>query len=89
MTICLRNPSDHPKKEVREVLVRLAAEGWIIRQAGHWGTLYCPCKPTCTKITVGRTPQNAGRAARRIANEALRCPLPPDDPRRPPMPVVV
>ena len=70
----LLDPSDHPKKEVRDVLVRLVKQGWRIRQAGHWGTLYCPCDPACTWITVGRTPQNPGRAARRIAGEAARCP---------------
>lgn len=79
----LRDPSEHPKKEVRVVLVRLVKDGWTIREAGHWGTLCCPCQPTCSRIAVGGTPQNPGRAARRIANEARRCPLPPDDPRRP------
>jgi hypothetical protein len=79
----LRDPSEHSKKEVRAVLVRLVKDGWTIREAGHWGTLCCPCQPACTRIAVGGTPQNPGRAARRIGNEARRCPLPPDDPRRP------
>jgi hypothetical protein len=85
----LLDPADHPKKEVREILVRLVKEGWTVRQAGHWGTLYCPCLPPCTRITVGGTPENPGRTAPRIANEAARCPLDQDDPRRPPGTVVI
>jgi hypothetical protein len=83
------DPTEHPKKEVRAVLVRLVKDGWAIRQASHWGTLQCPCDPACTRIAVGGTPQNPGRTARRIASEAARCPLPTDDPRRPPRPVGV
>lgn len=79
----LLDAADHPKKEVRAVLTRLVKDGWTIRQAGHWGTLYCPCQPPCTRIAVGGTPQNPGRTARRIANEAARCPLDAADPRRP------
>ena len=82
MTGSLRNPSEHPKKEIRDVLSLLAKGGWTVRKAGHWGTACCPCRPPCTRIAVGGTPRNAGRAARRILNEARRCPLPPDDPRR-------
>jgi hypothetical protein len=85
----LLDPSEHPKKEIRAVLVRLVKDGWTIRQAGHWGTLYCPCQPVCTRIALGGTPQNPGRVARRIAAEASRCPLAADDPRRPPGSVVV
>ena len=80
----LLDPSAHPKKEVREVLARLAEDGWTIREAGHWGRLYCPCQPPCTVITVAGTPQNPGNAARRLTRESSRCPLPEDDPRRPP-----
>jgi hypothetical protein len=83
MTERLRDPSEHPKKEVRAVLVRLVKDGWTIQRAGHWGTLYCPCQPACTRIAVGGTPQNPGRVAQRIAREAARCPLPAGDPRRP------
>lgn len=89
MTGTLRDPCEHTKKDVRDVLVRLVKDGWTIRRAGHWGTLICPCPSACTKITVGGTPENPGRAARRILNEARRCPLPPDDPRRPPTSVGV
>jgi hypothetical protein len=77
----LLDPSSHPKSEIRVILIRLKRDGWTIRVAAHWGTLYCPCQSHCTRIPVPGTPQNAGRAARRIANEARRCPLPPDDPR--------
>jgi hypothetical protein len=83
------DPSEHPKKEIRAVLVRLVKDGWTIRQAGHWGTLYCPCEPVCTRIALGGTPRDPGRVARRIAAEASRCPLAGDDPRRPPGSVVV
>jgi hypothetical protein len=85
----LLDPADHPKKEVRAVLIQLVKEGWTIREAGHWVSLYCPCEPPCTRIAVGGTPQNPGRTARRIANEAARCPLDPDDPRRPVGSVVI
>jgi hypothetical protein len=48
-----RDPSEHSKKEVRAVLLGLVKDGWSIREAGHWGTLYCPCQPVCTCIAVG------------------------------------
>ncbi|MEU5097546.1 hypothetical protein [Streptomyces sp. NPDC020996] len=73
--------ADHPSKEVREVLKRLVADGWMLRSEGHWGTLYCPCEEHCTAIRVGGTPKNPGQEARRVQRRAKLCPLPPDDPR--------
>ncbi|MGW2054806.1 hypothetical protein ACWCOZ_12910 [Streptomyces sp. NPDC001840] len=73
---------DHQKKEVRLVLERLVAQGWTLRKEGHWGRLYCPCERPCLTIPVPGTPQNAGRAARRIVARAALCPLPDEDPRR-------
>jgi hypothetical protein len=73
-------PGSHQDKEVREVLKDLREQGWVLRQEGHWGRLYCDCG--CTRIQVPGTPRNSGRAARRIRQEARRCPMPPDDPRR-------
>ncbi|WP_326801886.1 hypothetical protein OIE49_09245 [Streptomyces sp. NBC_01788] len=76
--------ADHPKKEVRAVLDRLVAQGWKLCKEGHWGRLYCPCEGRCLTIPVPGTPQNAGRAARKIAARAGLCPLPNGDPRRAP-----
>ncbi|TQN33208.1 hypothetical protein FHX37_3212 [Haloactinospora alba] len=76
------DPADHPDKEVREVLRKLAKDGWRLTKEGHWGALYCPCG--CLRIQVPGTPGTSSRAARRIAWSARRCPLPPDDPRRRP-----
>lgn len=73
-------PGNHQDKELREVLKDLCEQGWVLRQEGHWGRLYCDCG--CTRIQVPGTPRNSGRAARRIRQEARRCPMPPDDPRR-------
>ncbi len=76
-------PSSHTKLPVRKVLLQLVQDGWTLRAEGHWGKLYCPCESTCVKITVGGTPRNPEREARRILQEGRRCPLPEDDPRRP------
>jgi hypothetical protein len=84
MTGSLLSASSHTKPEVRKVLEALVADGWTLRSEGHWGKLYCPCEQTCVKITVGGTPKSPSREARRIRQEARRCPLPEDDPRRPP-----
>ncbi len=81
-------PSDHTKKDVRDVLKDLVAQGWTINEAGHWGTLRCPCEETCLTIPVPGTPANPSVAARRLRQLASRCPLPEGDPRRPPHPVV-
>lgn len=78
------SPAAHPKKEVREVLERLVTSGWSLREAGHWGRLWCPCGGLCTSIPVYGTPRNAVTHARRVAAMAARCPLPDGDPRRPP-----
>jgi hypothetical protein len=75
--------SSHTKLEVRKVLEGLVDDGWVLCKEGHWGKLYCPCSPNCTRITVPGTPKNPSVAARRIAREAARCPLPVGDPRRP------
>ena len=74
--------SDHPKDPIRKVLTKLEAEGWTICAEGHWGRLYCPCEPRCTKIPIAGTPKDAERLARRIQRLASRCPLPEGDPRR-------
>ncbi len=78
------SPAAHPRKEVREVLERLVSAGWSLHKAGHWGRLACPCGSACTSIPVGGTPRNAVAHARRVAAMAARCPLPGNDPRRPP-----
>ncbi|GAA3749461.1 hypothetical protein HDA32_001129 [Spinactinospora alkalitolerans] len=74
------SPSDHQDKEVRKVLKKLVEQGWTLHKEGHWGRLYCDCGCSC--VQVPGTPKNADRAARRIKQEAGRCPLPEDDPRR-------
>ncbi|GAA3745887.1 hypothetical protein [Salinactinospora qingdaonensis] len=74
------SPADHPDKEIRRVLNDLAAKGWVVRKEGHWGRLYCDCGCSC--IQIPGSAKNVTRAARRIAREAQRCPLPPTDPRR-------
>lgn len=73
-------PSSHQDKDIRAVLARLVESGWTLHKEGHWGRLYCPCG--CMAIQVPGTPKVPHRQARRIANEARRCPLPPEDPRR-------
>lgn len=75
-------PSEHPKKEVRQVLEKWADQGWKIHKDGHLGKLYCPCEARCTTIPVSGTPQNASSHARRIDRLAARCPLPDDSPLR-------
>jgi hypothetical protein len=89
MTGVVLDPASHQKKEVRDVLKTLVAAGWTLRKGGHWGILYCPCSPTCLKITVGGTPRSPSREARRIRDQAKLCPLPEGDPRRPPQARVV
>jgi hypothetical protein len=74
--------SDHPRKEVRKVLVKWTALGWVLRKEGHWGKLYCPCEAACTTVPVSGSPQNDGTHARRIDRMASRCPLPEDAPNR-------
>lgn len=82
MTGPLLAASSHAEPEVRKALEALVALGWVLRKEGHWGGLYCPCKPTCTRIRVDGSPEVPHRHANRIKNEARRCPLPGDDPRR-------
>ncbi len=82
------DPSDHTKKDVKDVLKLLVAAGWTIKAAGHWGTLQCPCDETCLTIPVPGSPKSPSTAARRIMQAARRCPLPEDDPRRTVRPVV-
>jgi hypothetical protein len=77
------DPAKHGKKEIREVLRALVAEGWTLRKEGHWGRLYCRCG--CLTISVPGTPGGKPeRTARRIARQARRCPLPEGDARRRP-----
>jgi hypothetical protein len=67
-------------KEMREVIAPLLEQGWALFKEGHKGRLVCPCG--CSSFPVAGTPRSAGTAAKRLKREALRCPLPADDPRR-------
>jgi hypothetical protein len=88
MTGIIISPTSHQAPEIRKVLEDLAAQGWTLRKGGHWGILYCPCKPLCMRIGVPGTKANPGNTARKIAREAARCPRPEDHPLRPPARVV-
>ncbi|KOG65917.1 hypothetical protein ACH4GK_12400 [Streptomyces rimosus] len=75
-------PCDHPKKDVRRVLEKWTARGWVLRKDGHWGRLYCPCEGRCTVIPVAGTPRSPTAHARVIDRLAARCPLPGEAPNR-------
>ncbi len=70
------------KKELRQVVESLVAEGWSARKEGHKGRLYCPCG--CSTIPVPGTPRDVDVAAKRIREAAARCPKPEDSPQRSP-----
>lgn len=82
MTGKILDPSSHPKKEVRDVLVKWVSAGFELHDGTHFGLLRCTCANLCTSISVWRTPQNAGSHARKIDRMASRCPRPADDPGR-------
>ena len=44
----LLDPADHPKKEVREILVRLVKEGWTVRHRKR------PAKTTATSRALAK-----------------------------------
>lgn len=75
-----KDPASHPKKDVRKVLVELVSVGWSLEDAGHWGTIRCPCG--CTREPVPGSPKNPKNWATRMLRTAQRCPLPAGDPRR-------
>jgi hypothetical protein len=76
MAETLLDPSDHPKKDVREALQHIVAMGgWRIVEAGHWGD------QGCCDIPVSGTPEVPSRHARDLERRARRCPLDAGDPR--------
>jgi len=76
----LLDPSDHPKKEIKEALSRIMANGrWRLIKAGHWGHLRCD--QGCCDIPVNGTPEVPSRDARDLERRAARCPLDAGDPR--------
>ena len=59
----LLDPSEHPRKEIRAVLIRLVKDGWTIRQAGHWELSIAPVNPPVPEsLSAGRPGIPAGSA---------------------------
>jgi hypothetical protein len=78
----LADPSDHSDKDIRKELKYWVDRGWILRRESHGFRLYCPCSRKCTALSIGSTPANPSRTARRIRAAAQLCPKDPEDPRR-------
>ncbi len=59
-------------KEVYEELERWVKQGWRLRRGAHKFILYCPPGGGC-HISIGGTPKDAARTARRIAQMCRNC----------------
>lgn len=70
----------HPKKEIREVLKKAVAAGWVVEKSKGgrsktWGQLRCGSgTPDECRKTVASTPRNLGTEAKELRKFMKKCP---------------
>ncbi len=71
--------SRHADKDVEDAIQYAESEGWIVKNGGHWGFLYCPynssdcrCGTRC-KAGIWSTPKNAGSHAKQLRQVVDGC----------------
>ncbi len=69
----------HPNKDVEAAIQYAEANGWKVKDGGHWGFLYCPynddecrCGTRC-KAGIWGTPKNPGNHARQLRQVVDGC----------------
>lgn len=72
--VTLREVRKGTKPEVGDAVRALMGDGWTVVKAGHKFHLLCPCGPGGVRITVPGTPRVPSVAARKILNQAAKCP---------------
>ena len=69
----------HPNKDVEAAVRYAEANGWQVKEGGHWGFLYCPynddecrCGTRC-KAGIWSTPKNPGNHAKQLRQVVGGC----------------